>query len=281
MTSSSRPGGSAICGRRRRGPAGSRGRPVEQVDDLPVGGLREVRVELADREEVRRCVQTDDLVGGTPERLSYARRTHRHREDDAGGTLRPGDLTGGAGRRTGRDAVVDHDHRAPGQRGGGPVTAEPARATLELGALAVLDLRELLLAYQCLANHPLVHDPHTALADSAHAELRLERDAELADDNHIERGAERRRNLEGDRHPAAGQTHHHGVPGRLLAQRGPKAPARVGTVGETHDDLLTTDHLRLKPHRGTRARGKGHTTRSRLAERARMPQAGSDQTANG
>ena len=102
----------------------------------------------------------------------------------------------------------------------------------------MLDLGELLLAYQCLANHRLVHDPHTALADSAHAELRLERDAELADEDHIERGAERRRNLEGDRHPAAGQTHHHGVPERLLAQRGTEAPARVGTVGETHDDLL-------------------------------------------
>ena len=89
---------------RRRVSGGGRGgrRPghrcrgaLQAGDDLIVGGLGEIGVELADGEEVPRGVHADQLVGGARDPRLPPPRRDRHGEHHPGGAMRPRDLAGG------------------------------------------------------------------------------------------------------------------------------------------------------------------------------------------
>jgi hypothetical protein len=149
----------------------------------------------------------------------------------------PCDLARRARRRAGRDAVVDHDHRPPGERHRRPVAAEQPCPALDLGALALFDLGEFGLADPAHVHDPVVDDPHAPFAHRPHGQLRLERDAELAHHDHVEGCAEPARDLVPDYDAATGQPDDHEVLTGEEPQRLDEPPAGVGAIGEEHDNL--------------------------------------------
>jgi hypothetical protein len=87
---------------------------VQASDDVVVGQLGELGVELPDAIEVGRCVEADQLVGvGADPRLP-ARRCDRDGEYDARSALGPGDLARSPRAGSGGDAVVDYHCDPPG-----------------------------------------------------------------------------------------------------------------------------------------------------------------------
>ncbi len=114
----------------------------------------------------------------------------------------------GTSRPAGRDAVVDDDHRAAGQRGHRPLPAIPPYPALELDLLPRFDGRELFGGDTPETHDVGVEDADAAFTDGAHAELGLLRHAELADDDHVEGRMKRPSHLERDRHAAPRQCEH-------------------------------------------------------------------------
>ena len=104
----------------------------EKPHDLVVWSLREVLVELTDREELLGRVQRDHLVGVVLQRRDRVGRRDGRRDDDSGGTLGACDLARGAYRRAGRDAVVDDQRDAAGER----ARVDESRGTVRRGARA-------------------------------------------------------------------------------------------------------------------------------------------------
>ena len=109
-----------------------------------------------------------------------------------------------------------------------------------------------------LADHAIVDDRGTALADGAEAALRLERDAELAHHDHVERGPQLPGHLGRDRYAAARQGDHDGIGAPQVQQPARQLPSRVRTINEQH--LATLPHglrvrQRARPHRRARRAG--------------------------
>src|SRR5918993_4248987 len=71
-----------------------------------------------------------------------------------------------------RSGTIDHQRRPALHHQPGAVPPEPQRPPLDLRALPPLYLGELDLADVHPAQHALVHDQHTALADRVHRQLR-------------------------------------------------------------------------------------------------------------
>ncbi len=116
---------------------------------------------------------------------------------------------------------------AIGTAGRGP---EPAAAPFQLGPLPFLDSRQILRGHPGHGDHLVIKDPHAALAQRAHRELRLVRDAQLADDDDIQRGVQRMRDSGRDRHAAPGQPEDDHVLAAEVPQPLAEAPARVDAV---------------------------------------------------
>ena len=137
--------------------------------------------------------------------------------------------------RCGPPAVPAAGRRAAGPAGGpaGPVPAPPRWRSLR--------------GQPGLADHAIVDDPGTALADGAEAVFRLERDAELAHHDHVERGPQLPGHLGRDRHAAPRQADHHGIGAAQVQQ--PAAPAGVP---RPHDQRTASRTL-LRGQRGPAA----------------------------
>jgi hypothetical protein len=105
---------------------------------------------------------------------------------------------------------------------------------VELGPLAGLDGRQLLVADQRAADQGAVDDPNAALADGADGQLGLGGEAELADDDDVRGRAERPGDREGDRDSATGQAQDNRVRAAESLQPLRQPPAGVGPICESH-----------------------------------------------
>ncbi len=105
---------------------------------------------------------------------------------------------------------------------------------VEIGELASLHGSDFGLRHAGPADHLVVDDPDTALADRPHGQFRLERHPQLAHHDHVQRRAKRPSHLEGNRDPAPGQAEHDDVAPTQIIQAPAKALPGVGPVGETH-----------------------------------------------
>jgi hypothetical protein len=217
---------------RRCGLGGS----LEAGDDLVVGGLGEVLVELADREERVRCLQRDELVGSVGQARGPLRWGDGYGQHHPSGPVGAGDLTGRTRGRPGGDAVIDDHRDAALEAVAGPVAPEPLGPTFELGPLAGLDPGQLGLGHTREADHLVVDDPHAVLADRAHAQLGLERHTELADHDHIQRGMQGPGHLERDGHPAPREAEHDHRLATEMPQPGGQPPSCIDTIEEVHHD---------------------------------------------
>jgi hypothetical protein len=160
--------------------------PLQACGDLIVGRLGEVCIELPDAEERFRRVDADELVGVACEAVGPIRRRHRDGQDDAGRSLRPGDLAGGSGGRPGGDAVVDHDDGLSVEPDWGPVAPEPPGPPLQFDPFPPLYRSQFVRRDASQPDHAGVQDPHAALADGAHPQFRLERHPQFADNDDVE-----------------------------------------------------------------------------------------------
>ena len=104
-------------------------------------------------------------------------------------------------RRSRRDPVVDHHRRAPLQHQPRTVAPEAHRPVFDLRAFPPLHLGELDRAEMQPGCYALVHHQRSALANSAHGQLRLERHSELADDDHVQRRVQHPGHLGRNSHP--------------------------------------------------------------------------------
>ena len=111
-------------------------------------------------------------------------------------------------RAAGGDPVVDHDGGAARQRHRRCAPAVPIGSPLELPAFASLDRVELGCGDRERVDDFAIDDPHAGLADRAHRQLGLARDAELPDHDDIQRRVQRHRRRERHRDAAAGQREH-------------------------------------------------------------------------
>jgi hypothetical protein len=164
---------------------------------------REVHVPPADGEERFRRLQRDDLVGFSGQRGDGVGWCNWNCEHDARRAALACDADGGASSPAGCEAVVDDDHRATCQRDSRAPTSQARRSPLHLGPLSSLDLGQLCVGHTRLAQHLGVQDTDPVLADRAHPQLGLERDAQFSHHQHVERCVERTRHLERHRHAAA------------------------------------------------------------------------------
>jgi hypothetical protein len=96
------------------------GGTLQAGEDLLVGHLGELGVELPDGEESPGRADADQLVGVGADPGPPPGRRDGHGQHDPGRPLRPGDLAGGPGRGPGRDAVIDHHRHPPIQPLAGP-----------------------------------------------------------------------------------------------------------------------------------------------------------------
>ena len=202
---SGEPGAAATGPRRSGGQSAGTG---EQPQHLVVGRRREVGVPLADGAERRRLQRADQLVGERADLGARVRRADRHGDDEPRRTRRAHGLHRGAHRGAGGQAVVDDDHRPPGQR---RALTVPAESALALDKLAPGDLGaplDLLGADAEVPDDLLVEHPQTAGRDGSDGQLVVVRGADLAHDQHIEVAPDPRRDGRGDRHAATGESEH-------------------------------------------------------------------------
>ena len=211
----------------------------EQPDDVVVGGRGELRVPLPHCVERKGGREHDDLVGNAGELLHALPGRDRDREDHATRTVCPGDLERGACGAAGRDAVVDHDHRPPGERDHGPTTAIQLGASFHLEPFPRFHGGDGGRGDPRLAHDVVREDAYAVFADGAHSELRVNGHAELAHDDHVERRVKGPCNLERDRHTAPGQAHDDRMLVPQVAESGAELLPRIPPISEpSHDDLL-------------------------------------------
>ena len=223
--------------------------PVQEGDDLVVGGWAEVPVPFPDGPQLWRRLDTDQVVDVPAELGDGVGGRDGDGKHDPGCALRPGDPAGGPGGRAGGDAIVD-DHRGPSrQRHRGPVAAEAAGPTFELDPFAFLDYRQLLGGHPGCVGHRVVDDSHAALTDGSHGQLRLERHAQFADHDHIERGVKGAGDLERDWDTAAGQSDNDHVLAARVLQPLRQPAAGICSIHERHRNLLALKSCR--PGRST------------------------------
>src|SRR5581483_11249556 len=171
-------------GARRRGRATTRGGLQTCPHDV-VGNLVVVVVELADGDESLRGFQAHDLVGVVPRLGDGVPWSDRDSQDDPGGALGTGYLTGGAGGRSGGDPVIDNDDGASGEAGAGPAAAVVLGLPVKFRPLPMFHGGEFHGGDTAEPQRAVVDDPHSTLADGPDGQLRLERDAELANHDDI------------------------------------------------------------------------------------------------
>ena len=206
----------------------------QQGHDLVIGCLREVFVELADRHQMGRGLQTHDLVRGVGELKHGRRRRDGRGQDHLAGAHGPRDLTRSTGGRAGGDAVV-YDHCCPSGYGDGRATlAVAGGAPFELAPLGLLDRVDVLVGDPRDEHHLRVEDSDAPFADRPHPQLRLKRNAKLANKDDVEGCAEGAGDFERDRHPAPWQAENDHIRAPEPGQSCGQLATRVGAVDEWH-----------------------------------------------
>jgi hypothetical protein len=212
------------------------GGTLQAGEDLLVGHLGELGVELPDGEESPGRADADQLVGVGADPGPPPGRRDGHGQHDPGRPLRPGDLAGGPGRGPGRDAVIDHHRHPPIQPLAGPPSPVAGGPGVHCGLLPRLDVRDLIPRYPGLTDDLGAQDPHPVLPDHAHAQLRPEQYPELTHHDDIQRRAKRPGHLERDRDPAARQAQDNDRLALQVPQPDSKPPPGIITIGENHDN---------------------------------------------
>jgi hypothetical protein len=144
----------------------------------------------------------------------------------------PCHVDGRTGRRTGRDPVVDDDHRSPVQRdprGGGAIRAHTA---VELGELAGLHGLERRRRRAGGTYDVVVDDPGAVLADRTGRELGVGRHTELADDDHVEWCVQRVGDGRRDRHAASRDSQDDDIHRHAAVECRAELASGGGAVGE-------------------------------------------------
>ncbi len=180
--------------------SGSRG--AQHSRDFAIGHLVEGIVGGANGRRGAEGTLAHHLVGQAGQPVQGVRRADRRGDDDPSRTTGPGHLAGGAGGRSGGDAVV-HDDGDPvshvDRRRG---TTQPVQPAVQFGLLSGLYGADLPVGDAGLPDHILVVDTDAILAQRSHGQLGPGRHAELANRDHVERSREHRSHLGRDRHAA-------------------------------------------------------------------------------
>ena len=205
---------------------------VQRLQHLAVLDLFEVLVELAHRPEDLGAEQAHHAVAERPDLHERLGRGHRHRRDQLRRALRAGAPQRGDHRRTRREPVVHHDHRAPRQARARARPPEEPRAPhdlAELRAPLALDVRGVGHRHQGCA---VVQVQLAALGHGADRQFRLPWRTHLPGQDDVKLGAKFVGDRRRDGDPTARDCHHQRVVHRDPAQRGGQAASRVGAVGE-------------------------------------------------
>lgn len=154
--------------------------------DVVVGGLAEVIVPCADREEGLGGSEADEVVDFPLKIPKALPGGDGDGDDDLGGTLGldgvDGDRHGGAGGK----AVVGDDHGSAGELWWRTVAAVEGLAAAELLLLVGGDAIDGFVGQPEVMDDVFVQEAHAAGGDGAHGELRLSGDTELSDDESVE-----------------------------------------------------------------------------------------------
>ena len=89
-------------------------KPLENIDHILIRNLPEIGVVVADSDKKVVIFETNDVVGLTAQLGNSARRSDRHRKDESLRLARADGAQRYPHRRTGGNAIVNHDRRAAG-----------------------------------------------------------------------------------------------------------------------------------------------------------------------
>lgn len=161
--------------------------------------------------------------------------TNGDRYQDAGGLVLPHGRDRSFHRRSGGEAVVNHDHRAVGQHRTGTIAAIKPIAPLEFQALACGCLIDHGVGDGKLSKQLLAEDTHAAGSNGPHRQFGVTWDAELTDEKDIEGDSQRTSDLDPDSYAAAGKAENDDViPCGISGQPGGELATRVSPITESH-----------------------------------------------
>jgi hypothetical protein len=159
---------------------------LQARDDLVVGGLGEIGIELSDAVEGLRRVNADEGVGGTYEPAGPIWWCHWNGQDDMSRAVFSGNLTGGSCCRPGSDAVIDDDDRSSFERDGLPIAPEPPSPPFQFGPLPLVHGSQVCRRNPGHPDHVGVEDPNAPFADGTHCQLGLKRHSQLANKDDVQ-----------------------------------------------------------------------------------------------
>lgn len=178
-------------------------------------------------------VGADGVVDHSGELPARRLRRGRNRDHDRLRVPFPQRLYRGEHARTGRQAVVDEDHRLAGHLQRRSATPVDGLAPDQFPPFTFGDVTQLLGCDAQRPQHVVVDDDMPTAGQRAHRELFVAGRAQLAHDERIQRDTERRRHLPGHGNPTAGQPQHHNVLATPVgAEQFGQDPARFAAVTE-------------------------------------------------
>jgi len=150
-----------------------------------------------------RRLQADHFVGQRPKTHAVVNGPDGSGRDDLRRVMLPQCTDCGFHRRTGRQAIVDHNHRLAAKRRLGTIAVVRLVASLELSLLARDDLVHHRRRDTERRNRVLAEDAHATGRDCADGELRVSWGSKLSNEEHVEWCAKCPRDFKGDRDSAA------------------------------------------------------------------------------
>ena len=183
------------------------GSPLEQSEDLVVGGLGEGSIIASDGVKVRVDEEGVDAVCQAFEALEGVAGGDGRRDGDASGAL----FFDGQHRRlggcAGGQAVIHQEDRLAGE-GGAASGVEPSAVGGQAFFFFFDDRVQLRLEAGVEEGGSLIQDYDLTLGQGAEGELAANRVADFPHDQRVQRPLEYLRHGGGDHHPAPGQTQH-------------------------------------------------------------------------
>jgi hypothetical protein len=127
-------------------------------------------------------------------------------DDKSSGTLYTQGLDGGAHGRSGGEAVVDEDDRAPGYDGRRSIFPKKLLLAVKLRSFPNRHLFDHVVGNLQSIDDVIVQHLDSTYRDRSHSKLRMCRQPQLAHEEDVERSLKRLRHFKPDRRPAAGES---------------------------------------------------------------------------
>ncbi len=210
-------------------------RPAQQSDDLFIGGLGEVVVELADGVEVLRRFGNDQFVDARAEPVDGGDGRDRHCDDELLRLHLAQSVDRGIDTGAGRNSVIDEDDGSSLNGDGRTVATIQAGAFFQLHSGRLRNLLDLCGRDARGLDDLVIEETSIARGYSAKGELFLPRHSKLSGEKDIQRRVQCRGNFESNGNTSTRYTQHkHVFVVRIFRQELCQLPPCILPISERH-----------------------------------------------